>query len=72
MKIVYARGDDWEGLYIDGELETQGHSISLSELLDIIKEKGVIETAETRMVDLNWLGDHGTLPNNIEEVRWEQ
>jgi len=39
--MVSARFDDWEGLYIDGELFEEGHSIHWSRLLQKLIEKGV-------------------------------
>ena len=42
----YVSADDWCGLYINGELEIEGHSISASEWLDIIDELIVDHTVD--------------------------
>lgn len=31
-KLVLVLGDDWEGLYVDGALATQGHRVTLAEM----------------------------------------
>ncbi len=33
---------DWEGLYINGELELEDHSVDLSRALKLLKEKGEV------------------------------
>jgi hypothetical protein len=39
--MVHAHFDDWEGLYIDGELFEEGHSLYWVRLLEKLIEKGV-------------------------------
>lgn len=34
----YVRADDWAGIYINGELECEGHSITDSQWMDLIDE----------------------------------
>jgi len=33
IKIVFHPSGDWEGLYIDGELQCEGHSISAGDII---------------------------------------
>jgi hypothetical protein len=66
-KFTFVEGDDWVGLYMDGELVYEGHSISpayLAELLDADFERIWADDA--------WLYDVGTLPKNLEDVRVER
>ena len=38
IKIVFHPSGDWEGLYVDGELEDEGHSIRIDELIVAINK----------------------------------
>ena len=70
-EYVIADGDDWTGLYINGKLVTEGHSISLKETLDIAVETPPTEV-HWREVNLNWLEHFGSLPTNIYDVIWNE
>ena len=63
-KVTYVQGDDWEGVYIDGKLEIEGHSIDFREVLD---KMGV--QVESISADCNWLHERGRLPDNLSEVK---
>lgn len=63
--IVGNDDDDWEGLYVDGTLLREGHSLSVRDVLDAL---GV--THEHRLCDHSWLSDCGNLPDDIQQVRW--
>lgn len=62
-KITYVFGDDWEGVYLDGELVAEGHRITLREFAKLLGHD--IEVVEA---DEGWLGDLGNLPNNLTDV----
>lgn len=54
---------DWEGLYIDGKLVTEGHRIRKEDLLGHFGiTLDTIETAE------GWLESRGKLPENLSDV----
>lgn len=36
MKIILVDSDDWQGLYVDGELSLETHSISLDDAISSI------------------------------------
>ena len=40
--FFHLKGDDWEGVYVDGELQFEGHSVS-EKLIDKLVEVGGIE-----------------------------
>jgi len=63
-KITIVDGDSWEGLYIDGKLIIENHTLSLYDVLDAIgvKYKHVL-------VDDEWLYKHGTLPKKLSDVK---
>ena len=73
-RLVLALGDDWEGLYIDGVLLLQGHSLQpIAVLQQALKPafKLTDDDIEQRYVNLTWLEDRGDLPSSLTEVVWE-
>lgn len=69
MEIAVAKGDDWKGVYIDGELVYQNHSIDWDKVFKkIVGSK--VESFDSKYVDFNWLMNRGTLPDSIDEVEW--
>lgn len=61
--VLYARGNDWEAVYIDGELIAEGHSI---DWMGVIAELGC--NTYTQEVSCDWLEDRGDFPEDINEV----
>lgn len=64
MKVVFAYADDWEGLYVDGILRCEGHSIQIEYAL---KAVGVV--MESIRPDQEWLEENGSLPVNLSDVK---
>lgn len=62
-KIVTVNGGDWQGLYIDGVLKYEDHSIDLDVFAGLVK----IELEEKWCND-DWLSERGRLPERLEEV----
>lgn len=75
-RVCLALGDDWDGLYIDGKLVEQGHSIQPAEamraVLNDITPPLTRGDVEVREVDYSWLEDRGSLPDEISEVIWRK
>ena len=65
-KIHLVSGDDWEGLYINGNLVTEGHQITNEELLEIL---GV--DFNTSLADIDWLEERGSFPEKLTDVKFE-
>ena len=64
QKIVIVSGDDWKGIYIDGQLKFEGHSIRPMDLL------GVLAIGyEEFECDIAWLEDRGNVPKNLTDVK---
>lgn len=61
-KITFVYADDWVGIYIDGKLEHEGHSISPTMILTALGLKFNEVEANS-----NWLW-HEELPLCIEDV----
>lgn len=55
--------DNWEGLYVDGVLKAEGHSISVR---DVAQALGV--ALEVLVADERWLEEQGRLPASLGEV----
>lgn len=67
IKIDYVTGDDWEGLYIDGNLVEENHTISIFDLLETLEDRKLL-TFECTEVNQNYLEDLGNLPDNFEAL----
>ena len=63
MKIVIARFDDWHGIYVDGKLKYENHSIPYFEIFNAIGME--FEEVDIDMADLDW----GRYPETEEELR---
>ena len=64
-KLIVMRGDDWEGVYYNGKLLYQGHSIRWDELL--WKLGYTVESNDIKEDHWEILG--WALPENIEDVK---
>ena len=65
-KITFVFGEaEWDGMYIDGKMVHQDHSLRLFEVL---KALGI--QYETRDVDQEWLDNRGHLPDNLEDCQF--
>lgn len=72
-QLVYVNGDDWCGLYFNGNLQTQGHSLDFREVMETITEiGGTVNFWTTLDADMDWLGDHGILPLKLSEVQFAE
>lgn len=63
MKLTLVDGDDWQGFYVDGKLQIEGHSVRLVDALEKIGME-----CEVVYPDMDWLVDNGNMPENIEDV----
>ncbi len=63
---IVSNGDDWEGVYLDGKLLAQGHSVDADDILVALGYKVVDVLTEE-----GWLEDQGYLPENLEDVKLE-
>ena len=64
MDVVIAVFDDWNGIYIDGKLEYENHSLDHRNVLDALNIK--YESIDVPMDEL----DIGRLPDNLEELKY--
>jgi hypothetical protein len=69
MKIDLVLGDDWVGLYCDGELEMENHSLDVYHVLKLLADKGLLEGFKGHVSDEEWLEERGCLPESLSEVK---
>ena len=67
--VVIVSSDDWEGLYVNGELETEDHEIRQHDFINLIQEYRSFESidiVEVSMEKLEELG--GGFPYRLENI----
>ena len=64
---VVSGTEEWEGLYVDGELVMEDHSLRVHRLLDYLRNHGYLNI-EWKYVEQEWLNDRGNLPTRLEDV----
>lgn len=68
---IVGNDDDWEGMYVNGRLAIEGHSVGLYDALTELTGK-TLTGFECRVCDHRWLYDHGNLPDDIGDVKWKE
>ena len=72
--IQYVVVDDWQGLYINGDLKIEGHEISMYQAIHIVA-KYCLDTNKVRIekiyLNQEWVEDNGNLPNKFSEIPQE-
>lgn len=72
MEFVIAQANDWMGVYLNGVLVTQDHSISANSLLYAMSgyaTQGRISIS-TKAIDEAWLETQGFLPDHLNKVKF--
>lgn len=64
MKFVLIRSCDWEGLYVDGLLRKEDHSIDMRILLDLVDG----ECRDLTSKQDRALSEGGGLPTKLEDI----
>lgn len=62
--ITFVSGDDWQGLYLDGELIEEGHRVDVA---DVLCHLGF--ACEQIYADNQWLAERGSLPENRNDIK---
>lgn len=65
--LTIAEGDDWRGIYVDGRLQLEGHSFRYQDVANLALG---CTRVECRSVNLGWLEDTGSLPEDLAKVEW--
>jgi hypothetical protein len=67
INAVMVRGNDWDGLFINGKLACEGHSLQYHE---VSKALGV--QLKEKQADPAWLDKETHFPENLKDVRFAQ
>ena len=67
IDIKYVAGDDWQGLYIDGGLVEENHSIRITDLLEMLEDRRLL-TFDYHEVNQGYLEDLGNLPDKFDDI----
>jgi hypothetical protein len=69
MKITFVGepGGDWEGLFIDGKLVREGHSLHWSHVLEAL---GI--EYDSFDADEDWMYEHGSFPDDLKDVKRQE
>jgi hypothetical protein len=67
--LVFVTGDDWEGIYVEGLLIKQGHSITVLDALMVGADNPSLKRVQ-KEANIDWLNDVGELPEQIRDVVW--
>ena len=68
-KVVLVLGDDWNGLYIDGKLEIENHSLSAYQALQTLSLNSHDFQLDQIVADEEWLEQKGCLPEELSDVK---
>ena len=68
VELVLVLADDWQGIYLDGILELEGHTIMLDDVLNIVNINNV-KYGGLFHVEQNWIEIEGSLPANLNNVQ---
>lgn len=67
VKYVSSSHGDWAGVYLNGKLYDEGHSIPVWLWIDLFNLNSVTEAVQFE-VDGDWLEEGGKLPQNFCDI----
>lgn len=72
-KVIVVKDEhgEWEGIYLDGDLWTEGHSLRDSDWVELINGHH-LESAEIKYVNAIWMEDNGVLPQHYQDIPTEK
>ena len=65
-EITFVRGDDWEGIYLDGELLNEGHSVNVVSLL---MKLGYTIKPGIYLKEYEWEAIGNSCPEKLEDIK---
>lgn len=69
--VWLSNGDDWEGLFVDGKLFTEGHSITQEDILKAAQKFGTFTASEWQELgaeDIELIDERGCFPVELSEL----
>jgi len=73
VTVIGCESGDWSGLYVDGVLECEGHSIYERDYINLIRKYKVFKDVDCFEISdehMEWLGCN--FPNKLEEVNYKK
>ena len=78
LTFVTSAYGDWEGVYVDGQLKCENHTIGTDDLLgcvgwkltDLLSMLGIVYKEQT--ADGEWLSEQGNLPKELSKCKMEK
>lgn len=67
--VVFVYGDDWQGLYVEDLLVTEGHQVSTNDALEAVQNLGVFQIGLSIEADQEWLESEGSLAAALADVK---
>lgn len=70
VSIVRVYGDDWDGVFANGKLVVQGHSVNLADVVLYLVDIGPVKIVSYKVAiaDEEWLESYGSFPDNLNDV----
>jgi hypothetical protein len=70
-QAAYVVADDWCGVYADGELVLEGHSLNPYEVLSAFRNAQIEDVTIYEIYPYEWLHDRGRLPQFLDDIPQE-
>lgn len=71
LTYVSSTHGDWSGIYIDNQLDYEGHSIPVWVWIDLFNLNSISEAVQFQ-VDGEWLEDGGNFPQLFDDIPKEK
>ena len=68
MTIAIVQFEDWEGVYLDGKMFDQNHSIDYTNLLENLIGQKISNVIIYNIEDEEWIENNGRLPNEFSDI----
>lgn len=66
--VVYVTGEEeWDGLYIDGVLAHEGHTLDVGQVLDVLHGRAIWKLSRV-MCKKEWLDERGGYPDKYSDI----
>lgn len=70
MQVDLVYGDDWQGLYFDGNLVMENHILRLEQALQLLSNYHIDSLSFFKTTaDEKWLEHRGSLPAELKDVK---
>jgi hypothetical protein len=67
--VIVTNGNDWDGLYINGRIVMQDHTLDVYQVLYELSKREIINYQFKEILEIQ---DNDYLPNDISEVQFKK